>query len=86
MLTAAAARGVLLPATAPRRMAGGPRRAAAARRTGGLGARTGVGTRARAFLAGGGAHGGKRCCAVLAAASLARAGAGAAVQRGEALW
>jgi hypothetical protein len=50
---------------------------AAARQTGGVGARTGVVTRARAFPAGGGAHGGKRCCAVLAAASLARAGASA---------
>ena len=67
------------PAQRARSAAGGgrARRAAAARRTGGVGARTGVGTRARAFSAGGGAHSGKRCCAVLAAASLARAGASA---------
>ena len=63
----AAARGVLRHAAAPRCGGERARRAAAARRTGGVGARTGVGTRARAFLAGGGAHSGKRCCAVLSA-------------------
>ena len=53
-----AARGVLRHAAAPRWMAGGPRRALRAGETVLRRPRTGVGTRARAFSAGGGAHGG----------------------------